>query len=104
MTLCQERYISDDLCKLQQLESSASQAELVQAIQLLKRRLPRKSMKTQRKFKHWKDDYQCVKQDKTTCSARYGKSHHMFCVFCCFFCACLFVTIGLHKQEMSQYA
>ena len=84
MTLCQERYISDDLCKLQQLESSASQAELVQAIQLLKRRLPRKSMKTQRKFKHWKDDYQCVKQDKTTCSARYANHTICFVFFVAF--------------------
>jgi len=84
MTLCQERYISDDLCKLQQLESSASQAELVQAIQLLKRRLPRKSMKTQHKFKqHWKDDYQCVEHDSLQANifCKVCKSHHNVFLF-----------------------
>ena len=95
--------ISADLWKLQQLESSASQAELVQSIQLLKRGLPLQSMKTQRKFKQ---HYQCVEHDslqgKMFCQV--CKSNHMFCVFCCFFCACLFVTIGLHKQEMSLYS
>ena len=107
MTLCQETYIPTDLWKLQQLESSASQAELVQAIQLLKRRPPRKSMKTRCKFKeHWKDDYQCIEHDplRDNMFCKVCKSQHMFCVFCCFFCACLFATIGLHKQEMSQYA
>ena len=52
--------VSADLLKLQQLESSASQTELVLAIQA-KRRLPRKNIKRLCHFKqHWKDDYPWV--------------------------------------------
>ena len=54
-----------DLQKLQQLESSAFQAELVQAILVMKGRLPRKIMKRQHHFKkHWRDDYPRVEHDQ----------------------------------------
>jgi len=54
-----------DLRKLQQLEYSASQAELVQAILFMKRRLPRKNMKRQHHFKQQlKDDYPWVEHDQ----------------------------------------
>ena len=52
--------VSADLRNLQQLESSASQTELVQAIHV-KKRLPTKNTKRQCHFKqHWKDDYPWV--------------------------------------------
>ena len=88
--------VSADLRNLQQLESSASQTELVQAIHV-KKRFPTKNTKRQCHFKqHWKDDYPWVEHGQHVLQ---GMQITLY-VFCCFFYACLFVTIGFHNQEI----
>ena len=77
-----------DLRRLQQLESSASQAELVQTILFMKRRLPRKNMKRQHHFKqYYKDDYPWVEHDQHVLQGMHITLYvlHFLLLFLCLF-------------------